>query len=314
MRRASVVGFALILIAAILLAGGALGYSFIFARPVATPVVAVAPGSVAPVLLPGKAEASPLSITRVAHATVLLDFDGVRVLTDPWFTQKWHFHQGEPLGMALADLPRLDLIVASHAHYDHFDIGALAAYPHKDVPFLVGPDMAHAARAAGFTNVQELVPEQVWSGRGLTVTGVAASHKVPEVTFIIQAKGRTVYFGGDTLSIPELRELPKQFPVIDLALLSVNGLTVMGQPVVMSAEEAAELAGILRAKVAVPIHYRFVGSWFTDTFILSRNGTPERFEAAAKRVAPDVQVRVLDPGQRLVIERETQQFPTKSRT
>jgi L-ascorbate metabolism protein UlaG (beta-lactamase superfamily) len=135
----------------------------------------------------------------------------------------------------------LDLIIATHAHYDHFDIGALAAYPHKDVPFLVGPDMVDAARSAGFTNVQEITPGQVWSQTGLTITGVAARHKVPEVTYMIQAKSWTVYFGGDTLSIPELRELPNKFPAIDLALLPVNGLTVLGQAVVMSAEEAAEL-------------------------------------------------------------------------
>jgi L-ascorbate metabolism protein UlaG (beta-lactamase superfamily) len=305
MRRSLFIRYALTSIAAIAVVCGALGYSFMFATPIAAPIIAGPPGIVTPVLVPGTAVASPLGVTRVAHASVLLDFDGVRVLTDPWFTQKWHFHQGEPLGMALADLPPLDLIVATHAHYDHFDIDALAAYPHKDVPFLVGPDMADAARRAGFTNVHELVPEQVWRHGPLTVTGVAARHKVPELTFMIQAKGRTVYFGGDTLLIPELRELPKRFPDIDLALLSVNGLSVMGRPVVMSAEEAAELAQVLRAKVAVPIHYRFIGSWFTDTFILSRNGTPERFVAATKRMAPNVQVRVLDPGQKLFIDRGT---------
>jgi L-ascorbate metabolism protein UlaG (beta-lactamase superfamily) len=78
----------------------------------------------------------------------------------------------------------------------------------------------------------------------------------------------------------------------------------MGVPVVMSAEEAAELAGVLGARVAVPIHYAFTGSAFTDTFVLSRNGTPERFVAAARRHAPHTLIKVLPPGQRLVIGRE----------
>jgi L-ascorbate metabolism protein UlaG (beta-lactamase superfamily) len=284
-------------------AASLLAASFLLS-PVWRPASVASRPADAAVTASSKATAAPLAVTRIAHASVLLDFDGVRVLTDPWFTEKWHYHQGEPLEMQLDELPRLDLIVASHAHYDHFDIAALASYPHKDVAFLVGPNMVEAARAVGFTDVRELKPWEVWSRGALKVTGAPARHGVPEVTFVIEAKGRTVYFGADTLLIPELRELPNRFPAFDLALLSVNGLRVMGVPVVMSAEEAAELAGILKARVAVPIHYTFTGSAFTDTFILARNGTPDRFVAAAKQSAPLTEVRVLPPGQRLVIDAE----------
>ena len=281
----------------LLLAGTGLGYSFVGATPSPSKVIDHRPADLAPIVVKSPPGAAPLTVTRIAHATVLLDFDGLRVLTDPWFTEKAHFHQGEPLGMALKDLPPLDLIVASHAHYDHFDLTAMAAYPHKDVPLLVGPDMVEAARAAGFTQVRELGAWEAWRHGPFKVTGIPARHKVPEITFMIEAKGRTVYFGGDTLLIPELRQLPKMFASIDLALLSVNGLSVLGEPVVMSAEEAGELVSVLKPLVAIPIHYRFVGSWFTDTFVLGRNGTAERFVSAAKRMAPQTEVRVLEPGQ-----------------
>jgi L-ascorbate metabolism protein UlaG (beta-lactamase superfamily) len=284
-------------------AAALLGASFLLSPTWPAPAVGARPVEVS-LVTQSTGTAAPLAVTRIAHASVLLDFDGVRVLTDPWFTEKWHYHQGEPLGLRLEDLPRLDLIVASHAHYDHFDIKSLANYPHKDVPFLVGPNMVEAARAVGFTDVRELKPWETWSRGALKVTGAPARHGVPEVTFVIEAKGRTVYFGGDTLLVPELRELPDRFQKFDLALLSVNGLRVMGVPVVMSAEEAAELVGVLKARVAVPIHYAFTGSAFTDTFILSRNGTPDRFAAAAKLHAPLTDVRVLPPGERLVIGSE----------
>ena len=285
----------------LVLAGAGLGWSFIGSSPSASKAIDNRPADMAPILLKSPPGVAPLTVTRIAHATVLIDFDGLRVLTDPWFTEKPHFHQGEPLGMAMKDLPRLDLIIATHAHYDHFDMHAMAEYPHKDVPFLVGPGMVEAARAAGFTQVRELAVWEAWRQGAFKVTGIPARHKVPEITFMIEAKGRTVYFGGDTLLIPELRQLPKMFPSIDLALLSVNGLSVFGEPVVMSAEEAGELAGVLKARVAIPMHYRFVGSWFTDTFVLGRNGTPERFVKAAQRMAPDTEVRVLEPGQPLLI-------------
>jgi L-ascorbate metabolism protein UlaG (beta-lactamase superfamily) len=297
--RVSIIGFGAACTGAVSL----LAASFLLSPVWQAPPVESRPAD-ALVTAPSKATAAPLAVTRIAHASVLLDFDGVRVLTDPWFTEKWHYHQGEPLGMRLEDLPRLDLIVASHAHYDHFDIAALKSYRYKDVPFLVGPNMVEAARAVGFIDVRELKPWETWSRGALKVTGAPARHGVPEVTFVIEAKGRTVYFGADTLLIPELRDLPKRFPSFDLALLPVNGLRVMGVPVVMSAEEAAELAGILKARVAVPIHYAFTGSAFTDTLILARNGTPDRFVAAAKRSAPLTEVRVLPPGQRLVIGAE----------
>jgi L-ascorbate metabolism protein UlaG (beta-lactamase superfamily) len=237
------------------------------------------------------------TVTRIAHASVLLDFGNATVLTDPWFSEKTHFHHGEPLGISLEQLPRLTAVVASHEHYDHFDIETFAKYPYKDVPFFVGPNMLAAARAAGFTNVRELRPWESANAGPLTITAAPAAHKVPEVTFVIQANGATVYFGGDTRLIPELDELPKRFPSVQLALLSVNGLRVMGEQVVMNAEQAADFAGRLGAEVAVPIHYRFHGSWFTDSFVLSYDGTPERFENAAKTRAPATAVRVLAPGQ-----------------
>jgi L-ascorbate metabolism protein UlaG (beta-lactamase superfamily) len=243
-----------------------------------------------------------LHVTRVAHASVLLDFDGETVLTDPWFSEKSSYHHGEPLGVALEALPKLTAVVASHAHYDHFDIETFKRYPHKDVPFFVGPDMAEAAREAGFTQVRELKPWESATAGAITVTAAPGKHGIDEITYLLSARGMTVYFGADTLLVPELEEIPKRFPSIQLALLAVNGLHALGSQVVMNAEEAAKLAGMLKAEVAIPMHYAFQGSWFTDTFILSRDGTPERFEAAARKEAPKTQVRILSPGRRLTIE------------
>jgi L-ascorbate metabolism protein UlaG (beta-lactamase superfamily) len=86
---------------------------------------------------------------------------------------------------------------------------------------------------------------------------------------------------------------------VQLALLSVNGLRVLGEQAVMNAEQAAALAAKLGAEVAVPMHYRFHGSWFTDGLVLSYDGTPERFVAAVKAVAPATAAVVLEPGQPL---------------
>jgi L-ascorbate metabolism protein UlaG (beta-lactamase superfamily) len=269
--------------------------------PPTTPALLVAsrPADAPPARVASAAQPLParLAVTRVAHATVLLDFDGEQVLTDPWFTEKEGYHHGEPLGFSVAQLPKLTAVVASHGHYDHFDIEAFAAYPDKAVPFFVATGMADPARKAGFTNVQELEPWQSAHAGSLTVTAAPGEHGVREVTYVIEGKGDTVYFGGDTKLIPALEgDLPRRFPIVDLALLSVNGLQVRGQQVVMSDAEAAKLAGALHAAVAVPIHYMFRGGT-----ILSYHGTAEGFAESAKSLAPRTQVRILAPGERMEI-------------
>jgi L-ascorbate metabolism protein UlaG (beta-lactamase superfamily) len=242
---------------------------------------------------------------RIAHSRVLVDFDGEVILTDPWFTESSQYHHGELLGLALADLPALTAVVVSHGHYDHFDIDAFAAYPRKDVPFFVEPSLGSAARMAGFTNVHELLTWQSSQAGSITITATPAKHGVPEVTYVLEGKGSTVFFGADTELIPELDEVPKRFPKIDVALLAVNGLHAFGKQVVMTDQEAATLAGKLHAQIAIPIHYAFKGGWLSDTFFLSYHGTPEGFMRAAASAAPDTQVRILPPGQRLIIEYST---------
>ncbi|MFM9864227.1 MAG: MBL fold metallo-hydrolase [Micropepsaceae bacterium] len=291
----------IVLVASIaaLAAGATLAASFLVAPLRPAPVRTGPPPAEVLVKLKGSPGQTPgaFSVTRIAHASVLLDFGNATVLTDPWFSEKVHYHHGEPLGISLDRLPRLTAVVISHEHYDHFDIETFARYPDKAVPLFVGPNMRDAARAAGFTNVRELRPWESATVGPLTITAAPAAHKVPEVTFVIQANGATVYFGADTRLIPELDELPKRFPRIQLALLPVNGLHVMGEQVVMSAEQAADFARRLNAEVAVPAHYRFHGSWFTDTFVLAYDGTPERFAGALKTRAPATTGVVLEPGQ-----------------
>jgi L-ascorbate metabolism protein UlaG (beta-lactamase superfamily) len=269
------------------------------------PVLTAVPPAPARVVLSkaGEGQGAELAVTRIAHASVLLEMGDKRILTDPWFSETSNYRHGEPLGISLENLPKLDLVIASHGHYDHFDIETFAAYPDKAVPMVVGPDMVEKARAAGFTNVQEL---KVWESAqigDITVTACPGSHGVDEVTFMLQAYGSTVYFGGDSRLIPEMDELPKRFPSVQLALLAVNGLHAMGKQMVMNAQEAAQLAGKLQAEAVVPMHYRFQGGWFTEAFILSYDGTPERFAEAAKTSAPSTQVRILGPGERLLLTR-----------
>lgn len=296
MNRRLLIGIAVVVLGSGLAGAGA-GCATLTPAPVRTGA-APAPR----VLSLARGERPALTITRVAHASVLIEVGGQALLTDPWFSEKSGYYHGEPLGIALGALPRLAGVVASHGHYDHFDIETFAAYPDKAVPFAVRTGMGEAARKAGFGNIHELEPWQSAQLGPFKVTAAPGSHSVPENTYVIEVAGYTIYFGGDTRSIPELDEVAKRYPRIDVALLPVNGLKIrplLGRQEVMSAEQAAALCGKLQPAVAIPTHYRFTGGGFGDTVLLDYDGTPERFVAAASKIAPAVRVEVLEPGEPL---------------
>jgi len=245
-----------------------------------------------------------LTLTRVAHSTTLLDFDGHAILTDPWYSEKPGYYHGEPYGIALADLPPLTGVVASHDHYDHYDIVSFAVYPDKTVPIAVKTGMAAAALQAGFQNVTELEPWQTVQLGSVKVTATPGAHSVPEICYVLESSGYTVFFGGDSLYIPGLNEIAQRFPRIDLALLPVNGLKLrplLNRKIVMSAEDAADLCSVLKPRVAVPIHYRFTAGFVRDRLLLKYDGTPQRFASAVARRAANTSVRILDPGEPLSI-------------
>src|SRR5215472_14509234 len=243
-----------------------------------------------------------LTITRVTHSCVLLDFGGQQLLTDPWFSERRGYYRGEPLAFTPGGLPELAGVLVSHGHYDHFDMAAFAAYPDRAVPFVVKRGLAARVRRAGFPNVTEVDPWEQASLGGLRVTAAPAKHSVPEVSFLIEGGGQSVFFGGDTLRIAGLDEVARRYPRIDLALLPVNGLAIrpaFNRQVVMTAEQAAGLAGVLQPRYAVPIHYRFTAGPVRDRLLLKYDGTPERFAAAVARRAANTSVRILDPGEPL---------------
>jgi L-ascorbate metabolism protein UlaG (beta-lactamase superfamily) len=246
------------------------------------------------------------TVQRVVHASVLLDFDGARILTDPWLSERPGYLQGEPRSVdSAADLPELAGIVISHGHYDHCDLPALAAYPDKAVPFAVVRGLADRVRKAGFTNVVELDPWQSTNLGPVRVTATPARHGVPEVTFVLQDAGTSVFFGADTLRIDELDEVGRRFPDLDLALLPINGLRIrpaLNKKVVMDAIEAAELTSALRPRLAVPIHYAFTAGPIRDKLFLKlERNRPDRYAQAVADRAPDTSVHVLTPGQQLSI-------------
>jgi L-ascorbate metabolism protein UlaG (beta-lactamase superfamily) len=169
---------------------------------------------------------------------------------------------------------------------------------------IVAGPVAGRARAAGFTDVRALTPWATVQIGDLSITAAPGQHAVYEITFVISAAGRSVYFAGDTMLIPELRTLPDRFARFDAALLPVNGLQIrpqLNKQVVMNAEQAAELTAVLRPGITIPHHYAFTGGWLGDRVMTKGDRNPQHFVSAARRLAPGSAVQVLAPGEPLVI-------------
>lgn len=241
-----------------------------------------------------------LKVTRIGHACQLIEIGQARVLTDPWFTQTATYYQGEPVARSAGDLGRIDAVVVSHEHYDHCDLDALVAAGFDlDVP-LIGPGtVAAIARDKGFRDVRVTEAWESATVVGLTVTATPGQHGVHEVTFVIQGGGRTVFFGGDSLRVPELDTIPQRFGPVDLAILPVNGLCIRPmnlRQVVMNAAEAAGLTAVLNPAVAVPQHYAFHSGWLGDRMITKGDRDPRHYADAVAGTAPGVDVRLVGPG------------------
>lgn len=86
------------------------------------------------------------AVTRVTHKCHLIEIGGLTFLTDPWFSTRPGYYQGEPIAVGIPDLPRLDGVLISHAHYDHCDLAAFAAYRDRSVPLFVAETVTGAAR------------------------------------------------------------------------------------------------------------------------------------------------------------------------
>lgn len=245
-----------------------------------------------------------LTVTRIAHSCHLIQIGDKTILTDPWFSEKMFYHPGEPVAFRPDMLPRLDAVVISHEHYDHCDLRAFHRYRDHDVAMVVAGPVAAKARKAGFTNITALEAWQSTRIGDITIHAAPGLHGVYEVTYVIQAGGRSVYFAGDTLLTPDLLTLAERHGTFDLALLPTNGLTIRtarNKQVVMNADDAAELTAALRPRLVVPQHYAFTGGAIGDRLILRSDKDPNLFVNAVKRLAPTVPVTVIDTGKPLTI-------------
>ena len=242
-------------------------------------------------------------ITWVGHSTVLIELDGVRLLTDPLLRARVA-HLRRAVAAPEPIEGELDAILLSHVHYDHLDVRSLRRV---EAARIVAPRGAGRMLGRnGFAGVVELGEGEEIALGTVAVVATHAEHSArrgpfsgrsPALGYLMGGSAR-VYFAGDTDLFAEMRALR---PGLDVALLPVWGWGPRLPPGHLDPRRAAKALRLLGPRVAIPIHwgtYRRVGS-SRDPAVLREPA--ERFERLAAELAPEVTVRVLVPGERIEI-------------
>ena len=246
----------------------------------------------------------------LGHATVLLKVDGTTILTDPVFSNRVGLNFGpmtlgikrlvEP-AQPLAALPKIDVVLLSHAHMDHFDIPTLRSLESRGTTVITAPGTTDLLRPERWARVEEIG----WGGRArvgpLEIRGFQVNHWGARMRSDVQrgyngytiASGRyRVLFGGDTAITPLFREVKSARPY-DLAIMPVGAYN----PWIRyhcTPEQAWSMAHDAGCEIFLPVHHQ--------TFKLSSEPYNEPIERLLTAAGPHPdRVPVRSIGQQLRI-------------
>jgi L-ascorbate metabolism protein UlaG (beta-lactamase superfamily) len=253
-----------------------------------------------------RAPQSGLRATWLGHSTVLIEIDGVRVLTDPvWGPRASPSRlvgpkRFQPVPVAIRALPPIDLVLVSHDHYDHLDYPTIRELAKRKVPFVTSLGVGAHLEAWGVRpeRIAELdwwesyklpesdltvtaAPSQHFSGRGLKDRNATLWSSL-----VIRARRHAVFFSGDTGLTTQYRSIREQLGPFDLVMLEVGGLHPSWGDVHLGPANALKALALLGGGPFLPIHW--------GTFCLAMHAWDEPAETLLE-LAPKAGTQLLMP-------------------
>ena len=214
-----------------------------------------------------------LRVTWLGHSTVLLEMDGVRVLTDPVFGERAspvayagprRFHA---VPASIAQLPPIDLVVLSHDHYDHLCSASVVQLAKLGVPIVTALGVGHRLEAFGIPAAQitELDWHESHSIAGLTVHATPAQHfsgrgfgdrnRTLWASWVLQSDRHRVFFSGDTGLTEQFRETGATYGPFDLTLLEIGAFHPSWGDIHLGPENALKVFEMLGGGTLLPVHW-----------------------------------------------------------
>ena len=217
--------------------------------------------------------ASNPSVTWLGHAAFIIRIAGKTILTDPFLGKT-----AGPMGigpkrfvaspLTVDELPKADVMVVSHDHYDHLDAHAIDNYRFKDSTQVVVPlGLGRFFSKRGYSKVLEQDWWQTWEQDGLSVTTLPAVHfsgrglfdrnKTLWASFAFESANERIWFSGDTASGEVFRKIGDRHGPFDLALVAIGAYEPrpIMRSIHASPEEAIEIARDVGARQAIGMHW-----------------------------------------------------------
>ncbi|HJW10775.1 MAG TPA: MBL fold metallo-hydrolase, partial [Albitalea sp.] len=222
-----------------------------------------------------KPPGSGLRATWLGHSTVLLEIDGLRVLTDPvWGPRASPSRLAgpkrfQPVPVALRALPPIDLVLVSHDHYDHLDYPTIRELAHHDVPFVTSLGVGAHLEAFGVP-AQRITELDWWESHtlpnaDLTVTAAPSQHfsgrglKDRNATLwsslVIHSPRHRVFFSGDTGLTTEYGLIRERLGPFDLVMLEVGAFHPAWGDIHLGPENALKALALLGGGAFLPVHW-----------------------------------------------------------
>ena len=230
-----------------------------------------------------------IRIWMVGHATVLINFFGITILTDPVLVMSLPIPKRRIVhGYKAEELPPIDYIIISHAHLDHFDLRSLRMLVNKTKTIIIPKECSDLIEKMPFKSTTELHWGEILKNNELTVTSYQPEHwgkRVPWERqnrgyncYTFERNGRTIFFGGDTAYGQHFKKIGQNHQ-IDIALLPISAYKPMFMELHhMNPLEALDAFKDLKSEHCIPIH------WGSFRLTLERMDEPPRlFKDQAER-------------------------------
>ncbi|MFK7826600.1 MAG: MBL fold metallo-hydrolase [Oligoflexales bacterium] len=213
-----------------------------------------------------------MKIIWLGHSSFLLRLDEVTVLVDPVFSNSaspvsFLIKRFQKPVLKVTDLPKIDLVVISHDHYDHLDRESILELKDRDLTFIT--PLGVGAHLVTWGVKPEKIIERDWwenyEAKGLTLTATPAQHfsgrgindrnKTLWASWAIKSQNHNIYYSGDSGYANHFREIGEKLGPFDLAFIECGQYNKRWTQVHMLPEQSAEALSDLKAKHAIPVHW-----------------------------------------------------------